>query len=152
MDAMTILLLLVWSIAEMAIIPIPTEFLVIPLVASRGLHPLIVSSIGTLGSAIGAVIDYYLGATAFILLDSKFAINKRVERTKKRFQRIARYGFPGLLIIGRLVPFAVLKPVMIAAGAARYDKRVFIVVIILSSFVRYFVDATVGSLLSLLHV
>jgi membrane protein YqaA with SNARE-associated domain len=103
--------------------------------------------IGTVGSAIGAIIDYYLGALAFLLLDSKFAINQRVEYAKKRFPRVANYGFPGLLIVGRLLPFAVLKPVMIAAGAIRYDKRIYIAIIVLASFVRYFFAAEIGSLL-----
>jgi len=134
----------------MGLLPVPTELLVIPLVASQHLNPLVVSIIGAVGSMIGGLIDYYLGRIAFIMLDSRFAIGMKVENVKSRFKHIARYGFPGLLIFGRLVPFMVLKPIMVLAGGVKYDMRMFIVVIVLVSFVRYFADATVGSFLSLL--
>jgi membrane protein YqaA with SNARE-associated domain len=136
----------------MAILPIPTEVLVIPLVASQSLNPVLVACIGAVGSAIGALIDYYLGVIGFSVLDSKFALTKRVAKAKRLIPRVAKYGLPGLLIVGSLIPFAVLKPVIISAGAVKYDRRIFIVIIVLSSFVRYFADASVGSLLSLLAV
>jgi len=150
LDAQLLLLLLLWSIAEMAVVRAPTELLVIPLTASQNLNPLIVAFVGTVGSVIGGMIDYYLGRRAFVLLNEKFAIAKRVKDIQKRFHRLAKYGFPGLLAVGRVFPLGSLKPVMIFAGCINYDKRNYLLIIAASSFVRYLVAATVGSLLSLL--
>jgi membrane protein YqaA with SNARE-associated domain len=150
LDVQLLVLLLLWSIAEMAVVPAPTELLVIPLTASREVNPLIVALVGTVGSMIGGLIDYYLGQRAFVLLDQRFGIAKRVKDIENRFHRLAKYGFPGLLVVGRAFPLGSLKPVMILAGCVNYDKRIYLMIIALSSFVRYLVAATVGSLLSLL--
>jgi len=144
------MILFFWSIVEMGLLPIPTDIFVIPLVASENLNPLIVAAVGAVGSIFGGLIDYYLGRTAFMVLDSKFSIAMRVENVKLRFKRVAKYGFPGLLIFGRLIPFMVLKPIMVLAGGVKYDARIFITVIFAASFARYFADATAGSVLSLL--
>ena len=150
MEVGALVILFFWSIVEMGLLPIPTDLLVVPLVASENLNPLIVATVGAVGSIFGGLIDYYLGRFAFMALDSKFSIAMRVEKVKLRFKRVANYGFPGLLILGRLIPFMVLKPVMVLAGGVKYDTRIFILVIFVASFVRYFADATVGSVLSLL--
>ncbi len=150
LDAQLILLLLLWAIAEMALVPAPTELLVIPLTVSQSVNPLIVASVGTVGSMIGGLVDYYLGRRAFLLLNSRFGIAKRVKSIEKRFSRFSKYGFPGLLAVGRLFPLGSLKPVMIFAGCVNYDKRIYLLIIGLSSFVRYLIAATAGSLLSFL--
>jgi membrane protein YqaA with SNARE-associated domain len=150
LDFELLMLLLVWSIAEMAIVPAPMELFVIPLTASQNVNPLIVATVGTGGSVIGGMIDYYLGQRGFGLLNARFGITMRVKAIEKRFHWVAKYGFPGLLAIGRAFPLGSLKPVMILAGCVNYDKRMYIVIIALSSFVRYLVAATVGSLLAFL--
>jgi len=150
LDAQLLMLLLLWSIAEMALVPAPTELLVIPLTASQNVNPFIVALVGTVGSMIGGMIDYYLGQRAFAVLNARFGIAKRMEDIQKRFHRLAKYGFPALLAIGRAFPLGSLKPVMIFAGCVNYDKRNYLLIIALSSFVRYLVAATVGSLLALL--
>lgn len=142
-----LLLLFLWSIVETAIAPVPTEIIVVPLVAAADLNPLFAAMVGTVGSLIGGMIDYLAGEKAFNLLDSRFRIAHRVSNLERRFGRISKYGLPGLIAIGRLLPFAGLKPLMLLAGCLKYDKRTYVLVIVSSSFVRYLVAATVGSLL-----
>lgn len=143
-------MLFIWAVAETAIIPAPTESIVIPLVVSTNINPLAVAIVGTMGSVVGATIDYYIGQRAFARLDARFALAKRVGRLEKRFHRLAKYGLPGLLVMGRMFPIGSLKPIMLVAGGTNYDKRTYILVIAGSSFVRYLAAATVGSLLSYL--
>ena len=145
-----LLSLFLWSIAEMAIVPVPAEIVVVPLVAAANLNPLIVAIVGSLGSSIGGMIDYVTGEKAFSYLDSRFQIALRVSKVEKRFRRIEKYGLPGLIAIGRLFPFASLKPIMFFAGCVKYDRRTYLSIIVGSSFVRYLVAATIGSLLAYL--
>lgn len=144
------MIIFLWAIAEVAIIPAPVELVIIPLTASQNLNPIVVAAIGTLGSITGAMIDYYVGQKAFTLLDSRFALARKVRYLEKRFHRITKYGFAMLLILGRAFPLGTLKPVLFFAGGMNYNKRTYILVIAVSSFVRYLVAATVGSLLSLI--
>jgi membrane protein YqaA with SNARE-associated domain len=135
----------------MAIIPAPAEIVVIPIVASTNTNPLAVAFVGTIGSVIGAAVDYWLGQKAFSRLDARFALTMKVRRFEKRFHRFSRYGLTGLLVMGRMFPVGTfLKPAMLLAGGTGYDKRTYFLVIAVSSFVRYLSAATVGSLLSYL--
>jgi len=147
------LFILLWAILETAFLPAPTEVVIVPLVASQHLDPLTVGVVGTVGSVVGAFIDYALGQRSFALIDSHFNITKKVNRFTERFSRIARYGYPVLLVLGRAFPLGTLKPLMLVCGATRYDLKAYTFLIIGSSFIRYIAAATIGSLLAyILHV
>lgn len=146
-----LLLLFVWSVAETAMIPAPAEIVVIPLVASTNTNPFAAALVGTIGSVIGAAVDYWLGQKAFSRLDARFALMMKVRRFENRFHRLAKYGLTGLLVWGRVFPVGTfLKPTMILAGGTDYDKRTYFLVITACSFVRYLSAATEGSLLGYL--
>ena len=134
----------------MAVVPVPAEILVVPIVAAANLNPIFAATIGTVGSLIGGMFDYVAGEKAFSFLDSRLQIAHRVSNIEKRFGGVEKYGLPGLIAIGRLFPFASLKPIMFLAGCLKYDKLRYVCVIVCSSFVRYLVAATVGSLLAYL--
>ena len=137
-----------WAIIEMSFFPLPTEIFIVPLVASQHVNPMGVAVVGALGSTIGGLIDYAIGRKAFDLMDSRFSINNRVARFKKRFPSIAKYGLPGLLAFGRAFPLGTTKPLTFVAGATRYDLRMFCVLVAGSSFIRYALAATLGSILA----
>jgi len=135
-----------WAILEMAFLPLPTEIFIIPLVVSHPVDPLAVAVVGALGSTIGGLIDYAIGREAFDFVDSRFGITNRVTRFQKRFRTIAKYGLPGLLAFGRVIPLGTTKPLVFLAGASRYDLRMFCVLVAGSSFIRYADAATFGSI------
>jgi len=141
-------IIFVWAILEIAFLPLPTEVLIIPLVASQHVSPIAVAVVGALGSTVGGLLDYALGRVAFDFIDSRLKITTRIDRFQKRFPRIAKYGFSALLVFGRVFPLGTMKPLMLFAGASRYDLRVFCVLVAGSSFIRYIDAATIGSILT----
>jgi len=142
----------IWSILESAILPIPAEVIIIPYAAVSNINSILIATVGSVGSLIGAFIDYYIGLKGIDKLSKILGKDLRSMATGfiQKYKRFGKYGFMITLAFGRLFPLS-LKPLMFYAGAIRFKLLDYSIVILICSFVRYFIAATIGeSIASLL--
>ena len=141
----TMLAILVWSILESAFLPIPAEAVIIPYVAISSINPIQIAMIGSIGSLIGSIIDYLIGFAAINKLSRIFGIDIKDKASKLvlRYKRFGQYSFIIALAIGRLFPLS-LKPLMFFAGAIRFKLINYVIVILICSFIRYYIAAAIG--------
>ncbi len=148
----TIFVIFIWSILESAILPIPTEVIIIPYTAVSNINSLIIALVGSVGSLIGAIMAYYIGLKGIDKLSK--ILDKDVRSMAmgfiQKYKKFGQYGFIIALAFGRLFPLS-LKPLMFYAGAIRFKLLDYLIVILVCSFIRYFIAASIGeSIASLL--
>jgi membrane protein YqaA with SNARE-associated domain len=143
------LFVIVWSLLECSVLPIPTELVMIPYIAltNHAMPSIILIGIsGSAGSTLGASLDYFLGMKIFTSLDKRFGLKRKVENQTRRYSRFGKYALVLALVLGRVFPIS-LKPILLFAGATRFDLRAYLATIAASSFIRYALASTMISIL-----
>ncbi len=138
-----------WGILENGLLPFPVEVLVVPFILATGLDPSIIALTGAGGSTIGGLFDYYVGLGGrriFQKISAQMA--GRLDVSLKRYERFGKNAIYIALFAGRLMPTS-LKPVLIFAGSTRLSRTNFCIVVFVSSLIRYYLAATIGTILLL---
>ncbi len=131
----------VWLIcvafAEASFFPLPPDALLIPMILARPRRAWFLASVCTLGSVIGALLGYWIGATLLDQIALPVVHFYHAEHAYAAFLGFfARWGFWAILVKGLTpIPF---KLVTIAAGAAHFDIARFVIACIITRGGRFF--------------
>ena len=90
--------------------------------------------VATIGNSLGSIINYYMGYKGEeYLLKKKMLNQSKIDKYKTYFDKYGVYTllFAWLPIIG--------DPLTIIAGVLKYNIKIFIIVVTISKFLRYFV-------------
>lgn len=136
--------LLLISIIDSSPIPLPipgSSDLLVTLFAAQHHGWLLGTLIATLGSGVGSIASYQLGAVGGVALLDKHVPKRFAERMKhwSEHHAVLSVALPAIL-----PPPAPLMPFLIAAGALRMPRRIFYPTFILSRFVRHAFYAWLG--------
>ena len=128
------------SFAESSVLPLPPDFLLVPMVLARPRRAWLIAAICTITSVVGGYVGYAIGYYLFDavgqpVLEFYHAMN-RYEAFKAAF---AEWGVWIILIKGLTpIPF---KLVTIASGAAQFDLVAFTLASLVSRSLRFFLLA-----------
>ncbi|MDO5647388.1 YqaA family protein [Paracoccus sp. (in: a-proteobacteria)] len=126
------------SFVESSFFPIPPDVLMIPMVLAQRAKAWIIASVATLGSVLGALFGYWIGA---VLMDSVGQWVLRVYGKEDAYAdlavRFAEYGGWAVLFAA-LTPFP-FKVITIFSGAVGLSLPVFIITSIIGRAGRFFV-------------
>ena len=128
------------SFIESSVFPIPPDVLIIPMVLARRARAWAIAGIATLGSVLGALLGYWIGA---VLMDSlgqwvltAYGKEAAFDQLAARF---AEYGGWAVLVAA-LTPFP-FKVITIFSGAAGLSLPLFVATSILGRGLRFYVVA-----------
>ena len=131
------------GIADASVIPTPgsLDILIILLVVGAPQHWWIFVIAATLGSAIGALITYGIGAKG-----GKEELEKRIPEKKLKtvYRWTEKYGVGAVAVPALLPPPFPLSPFLIAAGALKVPKTKFIAAYSAGRLIRYSIVAWLG--------
>jgi len=133
------------GIADASVIPTPgsLDALTVLLAASNPQLWWLYAVSATIGSVAGGYLTYRIGVKG-----GKEALEKRVP--KKKLERVyslsERYGFGAIMVPAILPPPVPLSPFLIAAGAMKVPRHMFLSAFSLGRFIRYGVVAYLGKL------
>jgi membrane protein YqaA with SNARE-associated domain len=124
------------AVAEACIFPIPPDALLIPLCLARPERAIRLALLCTLGSVLGALLGYAIGALLFDPVALPIFRFYGYEAALHRFLDLyARYGFWVILVKGLTpIPF---KIVTIASGAAQYPLLPFVLACLITRGARF---------------
>ena len=128
---MTYLTLFITAFVSATIFPMGSEALLIYDI-TQGYNIYLLLLFATLGNSLGSVVNYYLGLKGEEYLISKNILSEKYINISKNY--FDKYGFICLLfawlpIIG--------DPITFVAGILKYDFKKFIILVIISKFLRY---------------
>ncbi len=141
------------AIFLVSVVSSATIFLPVPLIAlvffaaELGLNPLLVGVLSGVGSAIGELTGYLLGAGSehVIETESKKLKTKSQHKTLQKMDKLfLKYGFPIIFICG-ILPFP-FDFIGIVSGATNYSVKKFMIATILSKVLKYVLIAYAGVL------
>lgn len=128
------------SFIESSVFPIPPDVLMIPMVLARRDRAFRIALICTIGSVLGALLGYWIGAA---LMDSvgqwvltAYGKQHAFDQLSARFNE---YGFWAVLIAG-VTPFP-FKVITIFSGATGLSLPVFVLTSIFARGLRFFIVA-----------
>ena len=128
------------SFIESSVFPIPPDVLMIPMVLARRERAFRIALVCTIGSVLGALLGYWIGAT---LMDSVGQWVLTAYGKEAQFQALSArfndYGAWAVLFAG-VTPFP-FKVITIFSGATGLSLPVFIATSILARGLRFFVVA-----------
>lgn len=128
------------SFMESSVFPIPPDVLMIPMVLARRRRAMLIALVATLGSVLGAMLGYWIGAT---LMDSLGQWVLKLYGKEDAFTQLggqfAQYGGWAVLIAA-LTPFP-FKVITIFAGAVGFSPSLFILTAIIGRAGRFFIVA-----------
>lgn len=132
--------LFVISFIESSVFPIPPDVLMIPMVLARRARAWAIAAIATLGSVLGALLGYWIGAA---LMDSVgqwvLTMYGKEAAYDHLAQQFAAYGGWAVLFAA-LTPFP-FKVITIFSGAVGMSLPLFILTAIIGRAARFFVVA-----------
>jgi membrane protein YqaA with SNARE-associated domain len=126
-----------FAFAEASFFPIPPDALLIPMILARPRRAWWLAGICTLGSVLGALLGYWIGAALLNQVAMPVVRFYHAEHAYLAFLAFyARWGFWAILIKGLTpIPF---KLVTIAAGAAHFDLSTFVLACLITRGGRFF--------------
>lgn len=128
------------SFIESSVFPIPPDVMMIPMILARRAQAWTIAGIATLGSVLGALLGYWIGA---VLMDSVgmwvLTAYGKEAAFESLAQRFAEYGGWAVLIAA-VTPFP-FKVITIFAGAVGLSLPLFIATSILGRAGRFYVVA-----------
>ena len=128
---MTYLILFISAFASATLLPLGSEALLIYNI-KEGYSIYFLLLIATLGNSLGSVLNYYLGLKGEEYLVKKNLIKERyINLSKKYFDKFGGFSilFAWLPVIG--------DPITFVAGILNYNFKKFILLVIISKFLRY---------------
>ncbi len=129
------------AFAESSFFPIPPDLLLIPLVLAAPTRAFRIALICTLGSVLGGIFGYMIGAFLFdqigLPILSFYHMEHRFEEFAERFNE---FGHWAVLIAG-VTPFP-FKVITILSGSTGLNFWVFLVSSIIARSMRFFIVAT----------
>lgn len=132
--------LFVISFIESSVFPIPPDVLMIPMVLARRARAWAIAAVATLGSVLGALLGYWIGAA---LMDSVgqwvLTMYGKEAAYDHLAQQFAAYGGWAVLFAA-LTPFP-FKVITIFSGAVGMSLPLFILTAIIGRAARFFVVA-----------
>lgn len=128
--------LFILALIESSVFPIPPDFLYIPMILNGAVNPYTLAAIATVGSALGAILGYYIGLYGGRPV-AKFFLGTLADTWIKRAEDFfAKYGTAAVLIAAFTpIPFKVFT---IAGGMSRMNLFGFIVYSIIGRGARFF--------------
>ena len=128
------------AFAEASVFPVPPDLLLIPMVIAAPRRAWHLAFVCTLGSVLGGILGWLIGAELFARVALPIARFYHAEPALLRFAaRFRAYGLAVVLIKG-LTPIP-YKIVSIAAGAAHFSLALFILASIATRGLRFFLVA-----------
>ena len=126
------------SFAEAVFLPLPPEFLLIPMAIANRKQAYCFAFWASVWSVIGGVLGYYIGYALLTQIGQPIIQAYHAEAIFVHFQQIYRYwGFLFIALKGLTpIPYNILA---LSAGAASYNLYLFIIASILSRGVRFYV-------------
>jgi membrane protein YqaA with SNARE-associated domain len=128
------------SFVESSVFPIPPDVLMIPMVLARRQRAFIIATIATVGSVLGALLGYWIGAALMDTVGQWVLTAYGKEAAYADLAaRFAEYGGWAVLIAA-VTPFP-FKVITIFSGAAGLSLPLFIAVSVLGRALRFFIVA-----------
>ncbi len=129
---------------ESSFLPVPSELILVT--AGLFFDPLTVAFWGAIGSTLGAMLGYYIGAKGGRPMVDEFwpyllVTRERVAKAEKKFNE---WGSNAILI-GRLLPFVPFKVFSITSGILKFNFENFVVMTFIGTLPRAFLLAWLGS-------
>ncbi|RJL06107.1 DedA family protein [Paracoccus aestuarii] len=128
------------SFVESSVFPIPPDVLMIPMVLARRSRAFVIATIATVGSVLGALLGYWIGA---VLMDSVGQWVLTAYGKQDAFDQLsARFSEFGIwaVLIAAVTPFP-FKVITLFSGAAGLSLPIFIVTSIIGRSLRFFIVA-----------
>jgi membrane protein YqaA with SNARE-associated domain len=128
------------AIAEASFFPLPPDALLLPMALAQPRRAWRFAAITTAGSVLGGALGYFIGYALFNKLAQPILQFYHYEAGFLKFQAgFARYGAMIILIKGLLpIPY---KIVTIAAGAAKFNLWLFMLLSFVTRGARFFLEA-----------
>ncbi len=125
------------AFAEASFFPLPPDLLLIPMILARPRLAWWLAGICTVGSVLGGLLGYWIGAALFEVAARPLLHFYHAEHAYEAFKAyVAQYGFVAILAKGLTpIPF---KLVTIAAGAAHFNLGRFVIACIITRGGRFF--------------
>jgi len=132
--------LFVIAIGEASFFPLPPDVLLLPMALAQPRRAWRFAAITTLGSVLGGALGYFIGYALFNKLAQPIIHLYHYEAGFATFQAgFAKYGAMIILIKGLLpIPY---KIVTIAAGAAKFNFWLFMLLSLVTRGARFFLEA-----------
>ncbi|RMC37662.1 YqaA family protein [Paracoccus alkanivorans] len=128
------------SFIESSVFPIPPDVLMIPMVLARKARAFLIAAIATLGSVLGALLGYWIGAALMDTLGQwVLTVYGKEESYHQLAVRFAEYGGWAVLFAA-LTPFP-FKVITIFSGAVGFSLPLFVLTAIVGRAGRFFVVA-----------
>ncbi len=128
------------AFAEASFFPVPPDLLLIPMVIAAPRRAWYLALVCTLGSVLGGILGWFIGAELFARVALPIARFYHAEGALLRFaDRFRQYGLEVVLIKG-LTPIP-YKIVSIAAGAAHFPLVLFVLASAVTRGIRFFLVA-----------
>ena len=130
---MTYLILFISAFISATLIPFGSEALLIYDIKEGYNIPLLLF-VATIGNSLGSIVNYFLGLKGEEYLIKKNLLKeKSILRTKKYFDKYGAFCilFSWLPIIG--------DPITFIAGILKFNLKLFILLVVIAKFSRYFV-------------
>jgi uncharacterized membrane protein YdjX (TVP38/TMEM64 family) len=140
MELITLITLFATMILQVVIPPIPAELIVI---ASGKLNGILLTTLfAGLGLFVGSIIVYYIG----FYIHNKFERFFNKDKVVKIVDKINKHST--LLLWIRFLPYNPSDTISYAAGILKIDKKKFIAITMVTSFVRVFFLAVMGTFIT----
>lgn len=128
------------SFVESSVFPIPPDVLMIPMVLARRARAMMIAAIATLGSVLGALLGYVIGATLMGSVGQWVLTMYGKEAAYDHLaEQFAAYGGWAVLFAA-LTPFP-FKVITIFSGAVGLSLPLFVITTIIGRAARFFVVA-----------
>lgn len=128
------------SFIESSVFPIPPDVLMIPMVLARKARAFLIAATATLGSVLGALLGYWIGAALMDTLGQwVLTVYGKEESYHQLAARFAEYGGWAVLFAA-LTPFP-FKVITIFSGAVGFSLPLFVLTAIVGRAGRFFVVA-----------
>ena len=130
--------ILIGMFLESSVLPIPSELILIT-AGAIGFSPWEVAFWGSIGSTLGAIVGYYIGAKGGRPVVDRygkyfFVTPSRVGRAELKFKKYGGWT----ILVSRLVPFIPYKVFSITSGLLKFDIKTFVVFTFIGSIPRAF--------------
>ncbi|MGB0960369.1 MAG: YqaA family protein [Halocynthiibacter sp.] len=135
-----LLALFIVSFAESSFFPIPPDVIMIPMIIARPNKAFVIAGVALLGSVLGALLGYYIGAALFDTIGLPvLEFYGKTDYFEGFAERYNAYGAWAVLIAG-VTPFP-FKVITILSGSTGLNLGIFIIAALIARALRFFLVA-----------